>query len=678
MPQSPHRAEIDGLRAVAVVPVVLFHAGLGCSGGYVGVDVFFVISGYLITALLGQAFVRGEFSLGEFWQRRVRRIVPALVAMLAATLVAGWCLLLPDDLLRLGRATLAQGLLISNFHFWQKSGYFDAPAESSPLLHTWSLAVEEQFYLLLPLVLLVALRGGVSRLRVVLGALWVGSLGLSWVGVSRFPTATFYLLPARAWELLLGSCLAVLPGAWGRGPVSEADSPSPAGENPRGGVVGIVFRELVSAAGLLAIGWTVWQYDRQTVFPGPAALWPTGGTAAVIWANSGRLTWTGRLLALRPLVFLGQISYSWYLWHWPPLVYARYWSQGELALSHKLGLVCGSLVLAVLSWRLIETPFRQRVYLPTAGRLWTGAGLAWGVLTLAGGVYVLGKGWPARLPPQVLAFHQARHDRAFLHNVSLAEAQAGRWIELGTGDRSRRPEVLVWGDSHAMAVLPAVDAICRRHGLRGVAATYSATAPVLGWVSPSPHGLGDNTAAFHAAVLEYVRQQQIPQVWLVARWSWYLSAAQGQREGDQVLHEFSARIQATVAALRSTGARVTLLKEVPCHPHDVPTALAKAAWRGDNLEQVALRLAEHRQQTAEVERLWQSWSERDGDGVAVVDPLPWFLDDQGRCVVQREGRALYRDEHHLSVYGAQCLEPWLAPHVVPTFAQRESTPAVRD
>lgn len=678
MSQVPHRAEIDGLRAVAVVPVVLFHAGLGCSGGYVGVDVFFVISGYLITALMGQRLARGDFSLGDFWQRRVRRIVPALVVMLAAVLLAGWFLLLPDDLLRLGRATLAQVLLMSNVHFWQKSGYFDAPAESSPLLHTWSLAVEEQFYLLLPLVLLAGQRGGVGRLRVVLGGLLISSLGLSWLGVTRFPTATFYLLPTRAWELLLGSWLAVLPGAWGRGPVAEVGNSTSAGERQGGGLVGAVFRELVSAAGLLAIGLTVWLYDRQTVFPGLAALWPTGGAAAVMWANRGRLTSTGRLLAMRPLVFVGQISYSWYLWHWPPLVFARYWSQGELPLGHRLGLVCGSLVLAVISWRYVETPFRQRVYLPTTGRLWTAAVTAWGVLALAGGVCVLGKGWPARLPPQVLAFHEARYDRAFLHNVSLAEAQAGRWIELGTGDTSRRPELLVWGDSHAMAVLPAVDAICRRHGFRGVAATYSATAPVLEWVSPSPHGLGDKTEAFHAAVLEYVRRHQIPQVWLVARWSWYLAAAREQREGDQVLREFLVRLQATVDVLRSTGARVTLLKEVPCHPRDIPTALAKAAWRGDQVQHVALSLAEHRQHTAEVERLWQSWAERDRDGVAVVDPLPWFLDDHGRCLAQCDGRALYRDDHHLSVYGAHWLQPWLEAQVVPRLSQRESGSAVRD
>uniref|UniRef100_A0A7C4LMI2 Acyltransferase n=1 Tax=Schlesneria paludicola TaxID=360056 RepID=A0A7C4LMI2_9PLAN len=663
----PHRADIDGLRAVAVLPVVLFHAGLGCPGGYVGVDVFFVISGYLITALILLALARGEFSLADFWQRRVRRIVPALVVMLGATLAAGWFLLLPEDLVSVARSALAQAALISNVHFWRKSGYFDAPAESNPLLHTWSLAVEEQFYLVLPLLLLLVHRFRPPALRGVLFGLCAASFGLSLPGAWWYPSATFYLLPTRAWELLLGSLLAERQ-------VAVASRPDSLGTGHAARSVGRgrwihawLVREVVGVIGLTAIGLAILRYDRQTIFPGGAALLPAGGAAAVIWANTHRLTLTGRWLACRPLVFIGGISYSLYLWHWPLLVYARYWSNGECSLLHRVGLVAASLVLAVLSWKYVETPFRQKCSLAQPRRLFAAAGTAWGALALTAGLFVIGKGLPFRLPPQVVAFSQSRKDHAFLHNVSVAEARAGRFLELGAS-AAGPPELFVWGDSHAMAVLPAVDALCRRQGIRGVAATHSATAPILDWISPSPHGLREEAIPFNAAVLDFVRQHRVPQVLLVARWSWYVSTPPEQPPGTDSAAILRARLDATLKALQAAGARVTLMKEVPCQAADVPRALAKAALIGADLQGVAVSLDQHRQHTGAANRLLDSLAR---PGVTVVDPVPLFVDEQGRCRAERDGRALYRDEHHLSVFGARQLVPWLEMQLVPRLARRD-------
>src|SRR3954464_14933807 len=211
---NPHnyRPDIDGLRALAVLPVLLFHADLACPGGYVGVDVFFVISGYLITSLILKDLDRGTFSLADFWMRRIRRILPALVAVTMVTALAGWFLLIPSAYASLGKSIVGLALLVSNMQFWRETGYFTATAEEKPLLHTWSLAVEEQFYLFVPVLLLMLAR--VLRLR---RAFWlialaaVASLGLSIYGTKWYAAATFYLLPTRAWELFVGSLLAIRP-----------------------------------------------------------------------------------------------------------------------------------------------------------------------------------------------------------------------------------------------------------------------------------------------------------------------------------------------------------------------------------------------------------------------------------------------------------------------------------
>ncbi|MEZ5385703.1 MAG: acyltransferase [Prosthecobacter sp.] len=206
-----YRPDIDGLRAVAVLPVLFYHAGVSFTGGYVGVDVFFVISGFLITRLLVRDLERGRFSLLEFWHRRVRRIFPALFVMVLFTVVAGGFLMIPADYKELGQSVVAQSLLVANIFFWDDTGYFARAAESKPLLHTWSLAVEEQFYVLFPVVLAWLSRSGKAHARRLLGIALLLSFAASLPGPSCFPTTAFYLLPTRAWELLLGGILVFLP-----------------------------------------------------------------------------------------------------------------------------------------------------------------------------------------------------------------------------------------------------------------------------------------------------------------------------------------------------------------------------------------------------------------------------------------------------------------------------------
>jgi peptidoglycan/LPS O-acetylase OafA/YrhL len=262
-----YRPEIDGLRAIAVMAVVLFHAGLGVTGGFIGVDVFFVISGFLITSLIFKDLEAGKFSFTNFWERRARRIIPASVAMVFAVLIAGWFLLLPSDYAALGKSAAMHAAFAANFYFWRSTNYFSGPADELPLLHTWSLAVEEQFYLFVPLLLAGLFRLPKLRSRRVLlllfGIGFVISLALSIIAVPRMPAAAFYLLPTRAWELLAGSIIAILPTVSLSRPL----------------------RELLCWTGFALILIPCFLYTKQTPFPGLAALPPCLGTALFIWVS---------------------------------------------------------------------------------------------------------------------------------------------------------------------------------------------------------------------------------------------------------------------------------------------------------------------------------------------------------------------------------------------------------
>src|SRR5271170_3095038 len=297
-----YRPEIDGLRALAILPVLLFHYRVSpFRGGFVGVDVFFVISGYLITQLIEAERREGRFSIARFYERRVRRIFPALFVMLTAATIAAAFILFPVDLVRYANSLLATAGFAANFEFWREAGYFDVAAAEKPLLHLWSIAVEEQFYLVFPALLLLFQ----SRRVAITLAIFVLSFAFAVWGVIHAPSAAFYLLPGRAWELMLGALLALhavpfIERRW--------------------------IREALAVTGIALIAIAVFGYSKDTPFPGAAALLPCLGAALVIYSSVPGITSASAVLSLPPLVFVGRISYSLYLWHWPLYVFARYFS----------------------------------------------------------------------------------------------------------------------------------------------------------------------------------------------------------------------------------------------------------------------------------------------------------------------------------------------------------------
>ena len=646
--------------------VVLFHAGCtAMSGGFVGVDVFFVISGYLITANLHGDLLQGRFSILAFYERRARRILPALFAMIAGAAI-GAAILLPDDLKMFAESAVATVLSLSNLFFFRHTGYFNIGATTSPLLHTWSLAVEEQFYLAFPLVLWGGARlarGRRGLLVAGLAALWAVSFGFSLWQVAHDQRAAFYLPFARAWELLTGALLAVGVTA---GP-------------PRRWM-----REAAAAAGLGLILATVFLLPATAGFPGMNALAPCLGAALVIWAGSGEgggPTLAARVLQLRPMVFLGLISYSLYLWHWPLLVFARYYGLGELGLTSRIAVVAVALLAATASWRFVEQPFRTRRVLARRPDLFAACAAAAAAVCLCGGVVALANGLPQRLTPGAEALaagaddHNAYRDHCFA--LDAQDLEAGRFCRIGLDD-GRRPTLMVWGDSHADAVMAAFDAQAKAHGIAAIDVTHGSCPPLL---DVEVHEQEDNLCPpLAAAALALIERYDIRKVVLAARWAGYAegrlyapgappvvlrdtgaAASRGSGEGPADDHAvFAAGLERTVARLRGEGRQVYVVMPVPEVDRPVSDILARAAVFHRRIDFAPTRRAyDNRQRFVRftLDRLAARY------GVIEIDPAA-MLCAAPRCRLTLDGRPLYYDADHLSVHGAM----FIAPLVAPVFA----------
>ncbi len=341
-----YRPEIDGLRTVAVIPVILFHAGFSAfSGGYVGVDVFFVVSGYLITTIILSEMEQGTFTIANFYERRARRILPALFLIMLISMLFAWFWLLPSDMKDFSQSLVSTSLFFSNILFWIGNDYCSADSALTPLLHTWSLAIEEQYYVLFPLFLMLMWR---FRKRWILGSfLLIAALSFTvaqW-GAQHKPTATFYLLPTRGWELAIGAGIAfyfLYRTEAMRRLLSHK-----------------LLDEILAAIGLLMIGYAVFAYDKNTPFPSTYALVPTIGAGLIIVFSSSRTT-VGKLLSTEPMVAVGLISYSAYLWHQPMFAFIRHMSFQKPSALTFLGLIILTFLCSFLSWKFVEKPFRTK------------------------------------------------------------------------------------------------------------------------------------------------------------------------------------------------------------------------------------------------------------------------------------------------------------------------------
>ena len=626
-----YRPEIDGLRAVAVVSVLLFHGELKCPGGYVGVDVFFVISGFLITSLILRDLRAGSFSLGEFWERRIRRIMPALLLMVLVTLLVGGLLLMPGDYRHLAGSTIAQAIMGANVFFWRDGvvagGYFAKESEERPLLHTWSLSVEEQFYVIFPVVLALMFKSGVLKRPRVLQSVLLASVVAGLVGavyaLKVDPSAAFYLLPARAWELLCGAWLASL----------SAESAS-----GRRWV-----REVASLLGLAGILVPFFLYTDETTFPGLAAVPPCLGAMLVIWSGGskdggreGGATSVGRILKWRPVVFIGLISYSLYLWHWPVLVFGRYWWFGGMTWYFRAGLLVLAGVLGFVSWRFVETPFRRKAFMATRSSAFRFAVTGTSIVLMIGTCITMMDGLPGRFSPLVERNEKAAADTCGRENLTVEAVEQGRLFVLGDTAAGGSAKVLLWGDSHARCAAPALDALCREAGVRGVAAIHNGNPPLLGGgFFPLMNSLSERSPAFNKAVFQYIKDHKVPHVVLGAFWGLY------QDKNRRLLEE---SLMLTIELLHAEGVRVWVLQDVPVLGAPGPKALAHAAIFGNGFDWWLRSIRDHRESNAVVYAFATK-----GLPAVFIDPAPLFVEGEGETYrADAGGVSLYHDDDHLT------------------------------
>ncbi len=657
-----YRREIDGLRAVAVVPVVLCHAGVGAfSGGFVGVDVFFVISGFLITSLILRDIEAGEFSLRSFYERRARRILPALFLVILACLPFAYLWMMPEDMKAFATSVLTTLLFSSNVQFYLESGYFDRAAELKPLLHTWSLAVEEQFYILFPLLLMLLYAVARRYVVLALGMLVITSFMLAFVG-GNFeveagteplpwawnapPTWGFFLLPARAWELLIGALVAY----W----------------MEHGERTAIIRHRLIaefgSLTGLGLILVSIFAYDSLTPYPSSYTLLPVLGAAMVIaFATQGTVV---NVLLSRPVfVGIGLISYSVYLWHYPLLVFARIRSLSDPGAGLIAVLVIATFVLAYLSWRFVEQPFRNRqtVRLPALTTWGTVAAVVLIGFFAAGR---LTKGFEGRFSTE--QFLAINADDARIEREMQCKSRRSGPLEnacvYGDGDAS----IAIIGDSHARALVRPLGRALGEKGL-GVADLHVAGCP------PVRHfkrvGAADRCERQDAVFDYLIRSPHLRHVVIAARWAPKFEANRFDNEeggieygmptvfvSDKVRNgqplSLAEAIQDGVRELLDAGKIVILVYPIPEAGWDVPNFMAKLDMIGALTQDVSTShdvfTRRNRSAIAALDGVGEA------DRLRRVYPERMFCSTwrQGRCMASLNLQALYYDDNHLSALGA--------------------------
>jgi peptidoglycan/LPS O-acetylase OafA/YrhL len=644
-----YRPDIDGLRAIAVLSVLAFHAfPARLPGGFAGVDVFFVISGFLIGRIILQALEQDRFSFVDFYERRIRRIFPALIVLIAAALTFGWFALLSDEYDRLGRHAVGNGAFFANVIFYREAGYFD-DAELKPLLHLWSLSIEEQFYLLWPLLLYSVRRSRIGALVLPLGMV-AASFAWNLHGIGHDVPATFFLLPTRLWEMAAGTVLAQLfMRPWfasGLAPWSDA----------------------LSISGLALVSVAFFALSPATAYPGAWALLPVGGAVLLIAAGPG--AWVNRLVLTRPLmVGIGLISYPLYLWHWPLLSFAQIIQSEHLGRIVRVVLLAAAFALAWATYRFIEHPIRHR-----KGHAWPVSLVALGaVLTAAGYLVSASHGWPSRerearvVAPNATVTFDPAGQRSCRSHFPFAELCVTSAADAG------QSSMILLGDSHAGALYGGL-----ARGLRGQQGLLllggEGVAPLLDFASmssrtlPSLHKQMDSTDR----ILQYAASApQVRTVILAFRSALYESGRGFHDEGaDRQVYwkgqrsetgsAFRGALRETLELLAGSGKRVVFVVDVPELGFDPRSCLdyRPLSFLRHLRSPCAVPRAEVDARTAAYKDALSA-IRREIPQVEVFDPTP-LLCDATSCWALRNGRLLYRDDDHLSDVGADLIGGELA------------------
>jgi peptidoglycan/LPS O-acetylase OafA/YrhL len=633
-----YRPEIDGLRALAVLPVVLFHAGFqSFSGGFVGVDVFFVISGYLITSLILADVAKGGFSFARFYERRARRILPALFLVIICTIPFVWFLYLPADMKDFTESVAAIPLFLSNFVFESQSGYFERATDIKPLIHTWSLAVEEQFYLFFPILLLLILRFHKSKGFMLILLLSILSLALAEWGVHNAPTDAYFLLPTRIWEMLLGSLMAMY--------LIDRD-------NRR-------ISDIACAIGIVMILVSVFYYDQTTPFPGLTALLPTVGTCLFI-LYAGPKTVTYALFSNRFIVLLGLISYSLYLWHQPIFAIVKYQSHDELSIAVRIAMITASIILAFVSWKYIEAPWRNPSKTSKKSVVIWGVGVSCFFLAF-GIIGTVKDGDLGRFNQQTLAIANP------VSGVGCPTRKIADGMCL-IGATDQTASIVVIGDSHVGALTKSLDQSFRKVGV-------SAHLYTAGWCPPfaDVNVSNDNDQKCAnirgTAIQDALNDENIKTVILHAEWANYTTGTRWGRRSERFISDafsntlniaenqqvFERGLARTITLLNDAGKHVVIVKSVPEYNVNVPNHLATHFAKTGVLDQANIRVSkvEYNHRNAGVKAAFASVVQT--DVVSFVDPYPLFCPSDQCQMFDKSHQVLYTDGNHLSLIGGNSL-----------------------
>lgn len=639
------RADINGLRAWAVLAVIFYHFSIpGFSGGFVGVDIFFVISGFLMTKIVVEGLEQGNFSLWHFYLARARRIIPALLVLCLCLLLMGWFWLLNADYQALAKQVQSATLFISNILFFNETGYFGGSAHEKWLLHTWSLSVEWQFYLLLPLFALFIWRCfAATGLKYLLGLLAIVSLSLSVYQSQQNPDAAFYLLQYRAWEMIVGA------GLWWF--TRHKSLPKK-------------ICNVLELIGFALICYAIYRFDASLAWPGSAALVPVIGAALILLAGQQQSWLTNNWMAQR----LGNSSYSLYLWHWPLVVALNYTNKLE-DISWILSALLLTLLLAELSLKWVEKPCR--LHLATFTKLTsTTVFIIVSALVVFMTQMIVNQNITGRIPEAIkLAESEAKNYNPKRKQCLLRSKKGGEspLCEFGNGE----PNMIVMGDSHANALVSAAGEAAAKHNGSAIELSLSICSNLIGL-----QRYGDKRDACLTFNERYINAlattdflADIPLV-LITRHSYYLHGPNepNHKNFGKALVYFSeynpqpnkkldAEYQQALidtTCLLAQNRPVYLLRPIPEMAINVPKTMARNLMLGEKEVDISITLAEYHQRHALV------WAAQDQAakqcGATILDPLP-YLCPAGRCISQIDGRPLYYDDDHLSEFGNKLLVP---------------------
>jgi peptidoglycan/LPS O-acetylase OafA/YrhL len=616
----PYRRDIDGLRALAVISVVAFHAFPDfVHGGFIGVDIFFVISGFLISSILLKGLAQGTFSFGQFYARRIKRIFPALLLVMAACFAFAWFALFPDEFKQLGRHILAGAGFISNIALWNEVGYFDTAAETKPLLHLWSLGIEEQFYILWPVILMLAWRRRWNLLYVTASCAVLSFL-INVVGISVAPQATFYSPASRAWELWLGALLAsiLLKPAHGRGALSKVSPNSLA-------TIGF----LLVVAALIFV-------NKGPRFPGWLALLPTLGATLLIAA--GPHAWINRIvLSNRLMVWFGLISYPLYLWHWPLLSFAQIIESKTPTTAMRVMIIVASVLLAWLTVKFIERPMRSSQQTRIKVTLLASCML---ILGVAGAYVWHGLG----LPQRSAIVENSAHQKALFLVEDVANAKACKqrygfntlYEYCLIAQVQNDPTIALIGDSHAYHVVAGLTKI---YSEKGENLVYFGTRHPYWGIEPS----GDLYQAATKQMLDLALNTTSIKTVIIST----AVKLHGQNDDGR---ELGNAVRETLKRYTSAGKQVIFMNDVPTLDFDPRACIKRAGVVSSNTKSpCAIKVADFQKTTSEHTNILHAIL-KDFPTVRYFDPTP-FLCDTTYCYGMRDGQLLYRDTNHLSYGG---------------------------